>query len=230
MSVMPLDFGFLYGIFDYLMAIIILAIFGGVIYAVFKLDILKPYNIKVIVLEDRVGNRFIRFWKARRVTKKNGEHYFQFSGKEFVKIKPEIFEKVIIDNKGHSNLLLYSPAPNSFFPMILDTTNDLNKDTFANLKIIDAEVSFWKNLVDKEALTKWREKSFMEKFMPMIAMGMMVMLSIILIYGVMNYGIIPLIEKGQAVNTECVSQCFTRLDQITQQLHGTTINPITPPH
>jgi len=196
--------GFLPGMLNLLLGIALLGIIGGGIFAITKFNLLKGFPIKVEIYELRNENLLLRHARARRVSNKTGENFYQFKGASKLNelVKPQAFKHIVIDAKGNSNLMLFSPEAGSYFPLVFDINDKETKGDIKKLKVLNADIVYWKGVSDKQANLLWSEKGLMEKIWPIIVIMMLALGFVLILYATMKYGVQPALETAQQLTSQ----------------------------
>ena len=160
--VMLLFFGF--GIFGFLLMAIFVTL-GIVLYITGK-----PWPIQVRLFQERDdGHSVYSETLGRRITK-DGKEWYQIKGVKD-KIKPPEYTK-IKHSKGRNYLFLYSNDGTSFVPMTISKSE---------LKVIDQDMKFWYSEQLRRAYEEFASKSSLEKYLPYLLIGMMMVIFAIVV-------------------------------------------------
>jgi hypothetical protein len=160
--------------------------------------IIRPWPVKVTIFEKR-RNTYVPIEDKARMTIEKGKRYYELK-KKGVKIKPVKLDDLYYVG-GENKLYLINPRRDVFLPMRID-------DKTCDIKIVDEDVRFWNLLQEQEALTKYQEKSFVEKYMPIIMVFVLaIALSIILFVvleqlGTINEGLKDVADALKAAVSE----------------------------
>ena len=213
-------------IIQILVFLIFLGIIGfGAYFAIFKYKIFQKFPVIVMIFERRKDNTIINMDRARRVFRPDGQVYYEFKYNKGLgdKLQPQNFENILIDKKGNSYLLLYSPEPNQFFPLTPEFGNPHPK-----LNIVESDMLFWKTVSDKETIQRWKNKNVIEKLWPVITIGILAVGFILILYGTFEFGIKP-VTVATANVADKLGVVADKLATITTQTSSSQPIPIRPP-
>ena len=123
----------------------------------------RRYPVKAIILEKRQGNMRVIEDKATRVKEKDGSQFYYLLKKR-IKIRPPSFGSMFMGKKGKNYMFVYSPDEGNFFPIGFDNPGGLH--------VQSKEMDTWRILMQQKAfLTYPKKQSFLEKYMPLVLLG-----------------------------------------------------------
>ena len=182
----------LFGVSGYIIPIIFIAIIGAVAW---KKGWLKQMPITIHDFQTFDGSLRVKKRKGRLVKKKGetgGKRELEFRNGETWQLPS--FDDMVLDHKGKPHLYIESYSKGEH--RILKR-EEIGSEIFLKAKEA-ASVDFWKETEDTKADLRWTKKDLIDKLYPLIALVIVAVMVIVMIFGTMNYGIIPLLERGDA--------------------------------
>ena len=185
-------FELLFSVSGYAIPLIIIAMIG--IVGWYKRWFVKM-PINVMEFQTFQGSLRINKMKARALRKKGeqgGKNYLEFRNKKRWEIPS--FDDMYLDKKGKAWLFIETNVAGDHNTI---KKEDVGSDVVLRAKA-NASIDFWKETESAKADLRWTKKDMIDKLYPIIALVMISVMVILLIFGTMNYGIFPLLDRGEA--------------------------------
>jgi len=182
----------LFGVSGYIIPIIFVAIIGAVAW---KKGWLKQMPITIHDFQTFDGSLRLKKRKGRLVKKKGeqgGNRELEFRNGE--KWQLPSFDDMVLDVKGKPHLYIESTSKGQHKIM---KKEEIGSEIFLKAKE-SAAVDFWKETEDSKADLRWTKKDLIDKLYPLIALIIVATMAIVMLFGTMNYGIIPLLDRADA--------------------------------
>lgn len=174
------------------------------------------WNIKVRIYRNTV-NGYQEMEDSGKIVKNGkGRNFKRFlrirHEKEKIPLPPH--EQFLITDRGKRRLLLYSPSPSNYFVI---------KPSFDNpsLTPIPEDKLLWNALEQERIQTRFQQKSMLEKFMPIILIGITVISVLIVMQGT-SMQVASMLAPLQSLGAN-LAAAANDLSSASQSIQGFTV-------
>jgi len=178
--------------------LVTVGIIGGIAFVLLKKKMFTKWTWDVTVF---LPNGMEQKLRGRRVSKRDGEVYGELSNGDT--FNPPSHDRMVSRKKGRPHLYLFSPIRKQYKivnPKILGNPKMVSFKLAEGKSVLD----FWKSTEYRKADIKWQKKNVWAQLVPFMTVAMIVVGFAVVFYVVFEYGVMPLIDRGTAVNERAI--------------------------